>query len=75
MVFPLYDDNPLKLPVPPLATWGLIALNVIIFLIQVSMDGPAERAMVASFGATPAAVVHQIHATGSVRRTATYSIT
>jgi membrane associated rhomboid family serine protease len=66
MVFPLYDDNPLKWPVPPLATWGLIALNILIFMIQVSMDGPAERAMVASFGATPAAVVHQIHATGSV---------
>ena len=27
-VFPLYDDNPLKLPVPPLATWVLIALSV-----------------------------------------------
>lgn len=66
MVFPLYDDNPLKLPVPPLATWGLIALNVLIFLIQVSLDGPAERAVVASFGATPAALIRDIHATGSV---------
>jgi membrane associated rhomboid family serine protease len=66
MVFPLYDDNPLKLPVQPLATWGVIALNILIFLIQVSMDGPAERAMVASFGATPAALVRDIHATGGV---------
>ena len=66
MVFPLYDDNPLKLPVPPLATWGLIALNILIFLIQVSMDGPAERAMVASFGATPAVLFREVHATGSI---------
>jgi membrane associated rhomboid family serine protease len=66
MVFPLYDDNPLKLPVPPLATWGLIALNILVFLVQVSMDGPAERAMVASFGATPAVLVRDIPATGGV---------
>ena len=66
MVFPLYDDNPLKWPVPPLATWGLIALNILIFLIQVSLDGPDERAMVASFGATPAALVRDIPATGAV---------
>ena len=34
MVFPLYDDNPFKLPVPPYVTWGLIALNVLIFLAE-----------------------------------------
>ncbi len=66
MVLPLYDDNPLKLPVPPLATWGLIALNILIFLIQVSSDGPTGRAIVASFGATPAALVRDIHTTGAV---------
>ena len=43
MVFPLYDDNPLKLPVPPFATWGLIALNVIIFLIQASPIAALQR--------------------------------
>jgi membrane associated rhomboid family serine protease len=64
MVFPLYDDNPFKLPVPPLATWGLIALNVLIFLIQVSSDGPAEHAIVASFGATPAALIRDVHQSG-----------
>jgi membrane associated rhomboid family serine protease len=52
MVFPLYDDNPLKLPVQPFATWGLIALNILIFLIEVSAGGATEHAMVAAFGAT-----------------------
>jgi len=66
MVLPLYDDNPLKWPVPPFATWGLIALNVIIFIIQVASDGPTERAIVATFGATPAAVTHHVHTAGSL---------
>jgi|SRR5579871_5934612 len=66
MVFPLYDDNPLKLPVPPFATWGLIALNVLIFLIQASSGSATDNAIVASFGATPAAVIHEVHATGAL---------
>ncbi len=66
MVFPLYDDNPLKLPVPPLATWGLIALNVLIFVIQVSADSATEHAMVAAYGATPAALIREVHPTGAL---------
>jgi membrane associated rhomboid family serine protease len=66
MVFPLYDDNPLKLPVPPLATWGLIALNVLIFLVQVSAGGPAEQAMAASFGVTPAVLVRDVPSAGAL---------
>jgi len=34
MVFPLYDDNPFKRARVPYVTWGLIALNVIIFLCK-----------------------------------------
>jgi membrane associated rhomboid family serine protease len=66
MVFPLYDDNPLKLPVQPFATWGLIALNILIFLIEVSAGGATEHAMVAAFGATPAALVREVHTTGAL---------
>jgi rhomboid family protein len=64
MVFPLYDDNPLKLPVQPFATWGLIALNVLIYLIQVSADGATAQAIVAGFGATPAALIREVPTTG-----------
>src|ERR1700721_4490363 len=56
MVFPLYDENPLKFRVLPYATWGLIALNVFTFLIQASSDTEGAKAILASFGATPAAV-------------------
>ena len=71
MVFPLYDDNPLKLPVPPFATWGLIALNVLIFLIQVSADSATAHAIVAAFGATPAALIREVHTSGALPPEAT----
>lgn len=52
MVFPLYDDNPFKLPVPPYVTWGLIAVNVFIFL---AMLGSAnQEALTMSFALVPA---------------------
>jgi rhomboid family protein len=66
VVFPLYDDNPLKFPVPPLVTWGLIALNVLIFIIEVSSSTEASNAIIASFGATPAALVRDIPLTGGM---------
>lgn len=66
MVFPLYDDNPLKFPVPPFVTWGLIALNVLIFIVQVSSDSTAANAIIASFGATPAALVRDVPVAGGI---------
>lgn len=59
MVFPLYDDNPFKRATPPILTWGLIAINVTIFLIEAGSSEGVAQAMVASYGATPAAVFHQ----------------
>jgi rhomboid family protein len=65
MVFPLYDENPFKLERPPFVTWGLIAANIIIFLIEAGSD-EATQAILASFAATPAAITHDVHATGSI---------
>jgi membrane associated rhomboid family serine protease len=64
MVFPLYDDNPFRRARLPYVTWGLIALNIIIFLIEASSSDEATKAIIASFAATPAAVAHQLPATG-----------
>jgi membrane associated rhomboid family serine protease len=58
MVFPLYDDNPFKLPVPPIVTWGLIAANVLVFIFQIAGSDDVQTAMTIGFGATPAAVLH-----------------
>jgi len=64
MVFPLYDDNPFKFRVPPYVTWGLIATNVLVFLVQASSDTEGAKAILASFGATPAAVFHEVRQPG-----------
>ncbi len=42
MVMPIYDHSPFKWTTPPYVTWGLIALNFIIFFWQVSAG--SERA-------------------------------
>jgi membrane associated rhomboid family serine protease len=66
MVFPLYDDNPFKHAKLPYVTWGLIALNIIVFFNEISSHEMNSRAMLASFGATPASVAHQIPPQGPV---------
>jgi len=56
MVMPLYDDNPFRLPHRPVVTWSLIGLNLLVFLVEFSIDsGPTE--MIHHFGLTPAAFV------------------
>jgi membrane associated rhomboid family serine protease len=65
MVFPLYDTNPFKLARPPYVTWTLIAVNVIIFLIELGAD-QTTQAMLASFAAHPAAITHHTHPNGLV---------
>lgn len=58
MVLPLYDEAPWKRAQRPYLTWGLIALNVAIFLVEIVLDVPVREAMIASLGVSPAAVVH-----------------
>jgi membrane associated rhomboid family serine protease len=65
MVFPLYDENPFKWPVPPYATWALIAVNVAVFLVQtVVLDDTAAAVVVQYFGTTPAALFHHMPQSG-----------
>lgn len=56
MVFPLYDDNPFKLPVKPYITWGLIALNIAIFLITVAASERTRMSIEMAYAVVPAAV-------------------
>ncbi len=64
MVFPLYDDNPFKRARVPYVTWGLILLNVGIFLFELGATDDATKALFASFAATPAAITHQAPSAG-----------
>ena len=45
MVIPLYDDNPLDRNRYAFVTWGLIALNIVVFLIRARRTGrtPSSR--------------------------------
>jgi len=56
MVLPIYDDNPFKLPHRPFVTWGLIALNFVIFFVELG-SGNAVQELVFRFGVVPAAFV------------------
>jgi len=64
MVFPLYDDNPFKRAKVPYVTWGLILLNVGVFLLELGTTDNAVKALLASFAATPAAITHQVPPAG-----------
>lgn len=52
MVMPLWDESPLKLPRWPLVTWGLIAVNVVVFAAQSLV--PDGGTIATLFAVTPA---------------------
>lgn len=64
MVFPLYDDNPFRHAIKPWVTWGLIVLNVAIFLIEVTSPDAAAQAILIAWGAAPATISHYSPVTG-----------
>lgn len=51
-MFPISDDNPSR--TRPTVTWGLLALCVLVFLWQASLDAGAGREAVFSLGMIPA---------------------
>ena len=57
MVMPLYDENPFKRATPPYVTLFLIGTNLVVFLIESGMTDIGYKAMLATWGATPAAIV------------------
>lgn len=53
-MIPLHDDNPTELF--PFVTIFLIVSCAAVFLFQVSLDVPVQRAIIAAFGVTPSAL-------------------
>jgi membrane associated rhomboid family serine protease len=51
MVFPLYDENPLEKPSLPIVTFGLIGLNIIVWLAQINFGVDSAIAL---YGFKPA---------------------
>ena len=50
MFIPIYDDNPLRSIRIPWVTWGLVALNCIVFLGELT---PKGESVMASFALVP----------------------
>jgi membrane associated rhomboid family serine protease len=57
MVMPLWDDNPFTKPMKPWATWGIIALNIIVFIVEVAY-GDREEAILKAYALSPVALAH-----------------
>jgi len=57
MVMPLWDDNPFTKPSKPWVTWGIIALNIFVFMVQVGY-GDQEEVIIKSYALTPVALLH-----------------
>ena len=55
-MFPIRDTIPSH--TRPHVTWALILVNVVVFLVQLSLSEPALEAFVFYFGMVPAAVAH-----------------
>ena len=63
-MFPLKDDNPVR--IVPFVTWVLIALNVGVFLYQVSLGPELSRVFVYKFGTIPDVVAGDSRLTANI---------
>jgi membrane associated rhomboid family serine protease len=59
MVMPLWDDNPFTKPVKPWVTWGIIALNIVVFMVQAGLGTDGEEAIIRAYALIPVAISHQ----------------
>jgi len=57
MVLPLYDHNPFTLPVRPVVTWGIIAVNFAVFFVQLGLGDADNNALIDALGAVPSHIV------------------
>ncbi len=53
MVFPLYDDNPFRLPVRPIVTWLLILTNILVFVVEIAGGDDDAQILANALGVTP----------------------
>lgn len=61
MVFPLYDDNPFEHAKRPYATWTLIAMNVVFFLVMLGLSEAERSAVFSNYGVQPVTLTLSIY--------------
>lgn len=54
-MIPIRDDNPRR--IFPIVTLGIVILNVVIFVYQITMQGSSAREFFLEFGAVPALII------------------
>ena len=60
MVIPIYDNDPLDRNPYAFVTWTLIAINILVFLVQLGASADTELAMVRDFALIPAALTGKV---------------
>jgi membrane associated rhomboid family serine protease len=68
---PIYDDNPFAQEVKPFVTWGLILLNLAVFLYEAGASQLALDRLIDTYSLTPAALIGEMPARGWVPAVAT----
>jgi membrane associated rhomboid family serine protease len=63
-MFPLKDDNPTT--ITPIVTWALIAINVTVFLYQLSLGSGSSQLFVFQYGAIPSVVLGRQHLSANI---------
>ncbi len=66
MVIPIFDEDPLERSGTPYVTYGLIALNVIVYVVQLGADDTLGRTILQNFALHPAALAHDFKTGGFV---------
>jgi membrane associated rhomboid family serine protease len=56
VIIPLYDEDPLERKMTPFVTYGLIAINVVVFLFELTLTPTADADFIRTFGLVPAAL-------------------
>ena len=54
MVIPLYTDDPLEGETKPFVTWGLIAVNFIVFMVMLALPQDSQESLMKILGFVPA---------------------
>ena len=58
-VVPIRDDNPIT--TTPYVTYGLIALNVLVFIYEVTLSGPGRELLFNTFAVVPSELTYSFH--------------
>jgi membrane associated rhomboid family serine protease len=53
MVLPLYDERARKRVSQPIVTWALVALNIAVFAVELTIPGDRLESILQPFGFTP----------------------